>query len=306
MRALNIRCRKHLCLLLGTSERELRFLCERPELHYYRKDRIKSGKTRQTATPVGRLRILQERFLRHLQKIELPPEVHGARKGRSYITNACAHSRRKVVVKADLSSFFPNVSDRRVLGALIALGCSDDVARTLTQLTTLDGCLPQGAPASGLLAVIAAVPLAKRLAGFARSMNATYTQYIDDITISGASPVMGAAHGIRRIAEQEGFSVNEGKADILGPDVEHVITGVRVEHGVDAPSSAIAAARHRVDNLARLNRTEVEREVLSIRGKIRQISYLNRGAGRSLGQRLRRRLASLDLDCSPTVQPVVV
>ena len=60
-----------------------------------------------------------------------------------------------------------------------------DVARILTRLCTLKGSLPQGSPTSTIVAALSTVELTDRLDQFASNHNASYTQYVDDVTVSG-------------------------------------------------------------------------------------------------------------------------
>ena len=66
-----------------------------------------------------------------------------------------------MVITNDLKDFFPSISNRNVYDVFLRrLGCKPDIARYLTKLTTIDGCLPQ-APHEYHIICIGLEPLAK-------------------------------------------------------------------------------------------------------------------------------------------------
>ena len=73
------------------------------------------GGARLLEIPTPLLRRTQRRLLDHLLNHVTPhPAVHGFRPGRSAITNAAEHCGRVVVVRFDLTDFFPSVPAPRV------------------------------------------------------------------------------------------------------------------------------------------------------------------------------------------------
>lgn len=289
--SLDINDVRHLCKHLGTSPRELEHICDNPERYYIQGPRKIKGKIRHIATPVGRLREILDKLQTLLQRLEFPDTIHGGRKFHSNFSNALPHLHKPTLIKMDLKDFFPSVKSGRVYEVIRKLtGCSPDVARYLTRLTTLNGCLPQGSPTSTILACLVIKLLAHRIGRIAGLHRAAYTQYIDDITVSGPAHIKNLLPTISRIIQQEGFQENE-KTQVINADEEQIVTGVRVNNGPDAPSERIKEVRHL------LNQTEIkqalgqiisEQETLSINGKIRNISRLNKGAGRYLKKRFDR------------------
>lgn len=290
--ALNIRDVRHLCKHLGTFPGELERICRAPKRHYRYRTMETKGKVRPLATPHGELRGILDRLQSLLQRVALPQSIHGGRRKHSYLTNARPHVRKRTVLRMDIQDFFPWISHRRVYRMFHRrLGCSPDVARYLTILTTLNGSLPQGSPTSTIVAALVIRPLAERLAGLARHHRADYTQYVDDITLSGPAHVARLIPTIERIIAQEGFRVNIDKTEVVAAGDEQIVTGVRVNRGTDAPSGKIAETRQLIaalEDQVRLGGTLSRRAIASARGKVRYIECLNRGAGRLLGRRLER------------------
>ncbi len=82
------------------------------------------------------------------------------------------------------------------------------------KLCTLNGSLPQGSPTSTIVAALSTIELTKRLDQFANNHNATYTQYVDDVTISGPRHLDRMAPLLEKIIRQAGFKANPAKTKI--------------------------------------------------------------------------------------------
>lgn len=286
--ALNICDERHLCKHLGVSKNELDSICRCIERWYYQSKRNIKGKIRQIATPKDKLRKILDRLQELLQRILLPEYIHGGTKGHSNITNAIPHIKKSVIINFDIKDFFPNIKSGRVYKIFSnRLGCSPDVSRYLTRLTTLNGSLPQGSPTSTILVALVAEPLAKRLGRLAQIYHADYSQYVDDITISGSPNVMHLIPFVKKIIEQEGFKINPNKLKIQRNYEEQIVTGVRVNQCLDAPSIKIREVREQIEKIFVQNKCGINTSghtLASINGKINNIKRLNKGAGRFLAK----------------------
>jgi RNA-directed DNA polymerase len=92
--------------------------------------------------------------------------------------------------------------------------------------------LPQGAPTSPALANLCAFRLDCRLAALARSADARYTRYADDLAFSGGEELERSARRFQilvcRVALEEGFEVNPRKSRFMRPGVRQHLAGVVV------------------------------------------------------------------------------
>jgi len=287
---LNIKDVKHLCKHLGTSKKELDYICRCIQNHYYQSKRTIKGKIRLLATPKDRLREILDRLQVLLQRISLPDYIHGGRKGHSNITNAFPHIKKHTIINLDLKDFFPNIKYKRIYKVFFeSLGCSPEVARYLTRLTTLNGSLPQGSPTSTILAALVGAPLAKRVKSLVQIHHASYSQYVDDITISGSQNIEYLIPTIKKIIKQEGFLINPAKIKVKNRCEEQIVTGVRVNNGIDAPRSKIKEASEQIEKIVTQAKSGVGNSripLISTKGKINYIKQLNKGAGRFLQKRL--------------------
>jgi RNA-directed DNA polymerase len=294
LQALNICDVKHLCYHLGTNERELKFICSAPEKYYRKERRNIKGKIRTLAPPKKPLLEIQKRLNSLLQRVMVLENIHGGLRGHSHITNAVLHARKPMVVTNDLKDFFPSISYKKVYNVFLKrLGCKPDIARYLTKLTTIDGCLPQGSPTSTILSALVAEPLTKRLDELAKKHGSVYTQYVDDITFSGPAHIARLNPLIRKIINQEGFKANPLKSKVMDIGREQVVTGIRVNQGTDAPTEKIEELRKLLDELEihqRSGQRFLKDQVASVRGRIQYVTQLNQGAGRYLRRRLDRLL----------------
>jgi RNA-directed DNA polymerase len=208
-----------------------------------------AGSARLIESPKARLKAIQRRILHHILD-RIPPHraAHGFTRGRSIKTFVAPHAGRSIVLRADLADFFPAVSKARAIAALRTAGYPEEVCQVLAALCTNqvpDGVwrsfpqfgnqrdrwrheglyrrphLPQGAPTSPALANLCSFRLDCRLEGLARTFDANYTRYADDLLFSGGPDL---ARDIRRfyaivcaVASDEGFRVNFRKTRIMSP-----------------------------------------------------------------------------------------
>lgn len=228
----------------------------------------RSGPPRLIEAPKPRLKAMQRRILKEiLDAVPCHDRAHGFVAGRSCLGAAQVHAGETLVIAADLTNFFPMTPLRRVHGIFRSLGYPWAVARLLTGLCSTAAPsplfltlpvaqrhdpatrqifaaphLPQGAPTSPALANLAAQSLDNRLHGLARSRDANYTRYADDLVFSGDSDfARGAARfvaAVKEIANDEGYRLNARKTRIMGRGGAQRITGLIVNDHVNLPRAA--------------------------------------------------------------------
>lgn len=287
LKTLRIRTLEHLYAQLGTDEREMTDIIGNLDKHYRSKTIEKKGKRRDLRVPVGRLKAILKRLNGLLQMIEMPDYVEGGRRGHDIKTNARRHANKPLVLTADIKDCFPSINNRRVYAIFYTrLECVPDVARVLTKLVTIDGALPQGSPTSSIIAALVAEKFAKRLQGLGNEHDADTSIYIDDSAISGPNHLAKLTRLVKKIGQQEGFEIHKVKS--MSRDQEQIVTGIKVNKGVDAPTDKLAEVRKLIEQMSACHKgTTLER---SVRGKIQYYGGLNPGAGKSLQRRLQKRL----------------
>ncbi|MGC9220656.1 MAG: reverse transcriptase family protein [Solirubrobacteraceae bacterium] len=280
--------------------------------------------------PKHRLKSAQRKVLHEiLDWIPAHDAAHGFTPGRSVVSHALVHSGSYVVVRIDLQDFFASIQAGRVYGIFRTAGYPEAVAHTLTALATnsvsadfwhslprpqdpaqlpahhrlgrqlATAHLPQGAPSSPALANLAAFGLDRCLAGLARSLEASYTRYADDLTFSGSQRLVRQATLLRRavadIARDEGFSVNEAKSTLVTQAGRQRVCGVVVNRHPNLGRDEYDLLKAILHNAAlhkpaSQNREQVPDFRAHLLGRISWIAALN-GAR---GARLRRQFALID------------
>ncbi|MBL7154181.1 MAG: RNA-directed DNA polymerase [Phycisphaerae bacterium] len=295
---LRIRDVQHLAKLLSTTPQELHALCDtvasHPKRYYVQWSKpTKKGKIRPMVKIHGRLRAILDQLKSLLHTIALPSHVHGGVPKRSTYTNAIPHLGKPMLLRIDLQNHFPSVSHHKVYAMFRnEQGCTPDVARLLTRLTTLNGGLPQGSPTSTIISNLVTLHLSKRLRGFAQSRGAGCTQYVDDYTFSGERRLAKHSGRIVSIVAQEGFKANPTKTIAVPADCEQVTTGIRVNgKQADVPTSNLKDIRSDLNSLDKqiaLGSKSSEKIIKRIEGKIRYVRRWNPGAAKSLTRKLTR------------------
>lgn len=233
-------------------------------LRHYRREwlRKRDGSSRLLEAPKKELKDLQRQVLHEILD-RIPPHdaAHGFRAGRSVRTGASHHQGRAVVIKLDLESFFTSVDAGRVYGIFRLAGYPEPVAHALAGLCTTvtppdvlratpeavgalrdqrrrmlhrlrAPHLAQGSPTSPALANLVAFGLDRRLSGLARTLEARYTRYADDLVFSGGRELVRASRslvrGVEEIALDEGFKVHEAKTRLFTSAQRQRVTGLVV------------------------------------------------------------------------------
>ena len=212
----------------------------------------------------GHLRLIEEPkpFLKHLQRrilhglldhIPAHDAVFGFVPKRNAIMGAARHAGEAMVVRFDLSDFFPSIPFTRIYALFRTIGYPRAVAMHLTGMTTAitpqhilrtphlaapdalsNRHLPQGAPTSPALANLCALQLDRRLTGLARSLNANYTRYADDLTFSGdtyIAPIL--LRVMPQIIAATGFRLNPAKTRVMPAHTRQTVTGLNVNQRVN-------------------------------------------------------------------------
>jgi hypothetical protein len=236
----------------------------------------RNGGKRLIKAPERRLSLLQRRLATLLTecleelKQATPPRrslAHGFEKGRSIISNASLHKRRRYVFNLDLADFFPSINFGRVRGFFLKdkhFALQPPVATVLAQTACFENELPQGSPCSPVISNLIGHVLDGRLARFAKTHKCTYSRYADDITFSTsrkefpqeiAVPVSGSTVAwqvgdeLRQRIKDAGFEINDNKTRMQFRGSRQVTTGLMVNEKVNIRQEYLRAARHMCKSL---------------------------------------------------------
>lgn len=218
-----------LSYLFGISYSLLLSLSFSPELHYRRyKIRKSRHGYRKIEAPRRFLKIVQRWIYDYtLSNISIPSSVHGFVPGRDIFTNVQPHLKSKNIIVIDIKDFFPSVERKRVKHIFKELGFPVKVTTRLTDLCTLDGRLPQGAPTSPALANITFLPVDVELINIAKEWECEYTRYADDLVFSGNIKFTNKHKlHIKKVIEEAGFHINTKKTRIIGSGGRQIVAGL--------------------------------------------------------------------------------
>ena len=241
---------------------ERRVPVDRMRHYHYRWKTKNDGRHRLLEIPKSRLRNVQRQIHRGiLNRIPLHEACHGFRGGHSCLTYSAPHAGKRVVIRMDLEGFFTAITLRRIHALFTTVGYRSSVARQLAgiccnqvpheELAVNDGLtfddrrryatphLPQGAPSSPTLANLCAFRLDMRLASLAKSLDASYTRYADDLAFSGGPRLecgVDRFHALLcHIAADEGFSLNTRKTRVMRQGISQRLTGIVVNNHPNYP-----------------------------------------------------------------------
>lgn len=295
---------------LGTSRRELReLLSHRSELyrpydtpkkrHPYpgkeRREKLLAGrpKFRHIDNPLKQIKDVQRKIVDNiLSQAPLPEYMFGAIKGKTLFQHAARHvtNQGSTLVRMDVSDYYPSITCDHVYAVWHnALRCPPPVAKLLTELTTFQFHLPQGAPTSPAIANIFLGSVFGPIRLLSEHKSLTLSTWVDDLIFSGplARTIM---ESVRSLLASHGFKTAPEKRDIFGPQDEKVITGARLgRFGIRAPHRKMSEIRAAI---FRLHVGAVEPEgrpkyLLNLTSRIAHIGQISEKDGQKL-----RRLAA--------------
>ena len=289
-----------LSLALGVRETELRAVAANAN-HLYRlaaQETKSDGSIRQTFDALPRLKTIHEKIKTKIFKhVVFPEYLTGSLKGQSPKKNAELHLNASIIISEDISGFFPATSST-VVGGIWKnfFGFSPEVAALLTQLTTLDGSMPQGAKTSSYLANLAFWDREPALVSRLAADGIRYSRYVDDVTASSKTPlssektaeVIAAIYGM---LNSKGYRQKRIKHDISRSNNRMTATKLVVSNKAGLPKDNRATIRTKVFQLERVIQfgtadTSTWLAVRSTESHVARLALFHPGPAKALKSRL--------------------
>lgn len=223
---------RHFSILLGVEYSTILNYINNQEYHYH-KIYIpkKAGGVRELDIPSVSLKEVQGAILNDiLENIQVSNKAYAFVKGRSIVDNAKNHINKQYLVNLDLKDFFGTIKYEQVFRIFYYYGYTKQVSYMLSMLVTKDGILPQGAPTSPYISNIVCLRLDKRLSKLAEKIGCSYSRYADDITFSGDIHPHEYLYLVRKIIEDEKFTINNKKTRIQSNNYRQEVTGIIVNN----------------------------------------------------------------------------
>lgn len=266
--------------------------------HYRSFDKLIGRKTRHLFDPDKLLREVSAGIKDLLREVPVPSVVIGGRPGSTLKRFAAPHVGKPCLLKLDIRNFYPSVSHTRIYRLFTdELGCSPDVARVLTRLTSAEGQLPQGFKTSTDIGNLLIRGLATRLDGLARQHDSDLTVWIDNVVLSGPHHLAQLRPLAVDIFRQEGFACSE--ADVVPCTQRQTICGVTVNTTLSSDRSKLEQTRSTVQCIAEGNMCAVcDGDASKLRSQlVGRINHFRRISPRQ-GSRLAHQLRSARISWS--------
>ena len=146
-----------------------------------------SGNCRTIYEPDYTLKSIQRNILNNVLSDRRTSDFACAyKKGIGLVDNTNPHLNKKYILKLDIKDFFPSIDFVNVYKkAFPRYIYPEAVASLLTNLTTYNNFLPQGAPTSSYISNLILRSFDIKIGKFCKENNISYTRYCDDMTFSG-------------------------------------------------------------------------------------------------------------------------
>lgn len=292
-----------LAKVMGTSEADLQRLALQSNSLFKTRTIIqKNGKSRVVHDALPQLKRIHEKINSlFLRRVEYPYFLHGGLKERDYVTDCKLHFKTKRGITQDISNFFPSiqlVDVRRIW--LYFFKFPPVVTNLLSDLTTLNGYIPQGAKTSGFLANLLFWETESDLVHWLQQRGFRYTRFVDDITITTQNSITDGEKNeiinmVRAMFRRHGLKPSRKKSLVQ--------TGLSAitAHGLQIASKT--PTKNKMDRknlrawLHRLEQQPVENlnhsELQSLAGKLGIVRRLHAKEGLTLKTRLDALLSKL-------------
>jgi hypothetical protein len=127
---------------------------------------------------------------------------------------------------------------------LTAIGFEGGALEDLLCLVTLQGCLPEGSPASPLLANLAFAHADQRFIHICRKQNLRYSRYVDDIAVSGNRDFRDLRGPFVDAIEQSRYTVADEKVCFMPRSGRQVVTGLIVNDQLRPTKEFVSNLKH--------------------------------------------------------------
>ncbi len=295
LRRLDIYCLGQLETRLGVPREDLKVatrertslykpgLLVKPPLPFAKKHVI--SKSRKLDKPAERLSRIQKRiYQRLLAPLELPDYIKGGIKGQSTLQNLKFHCGGGALVTMDVRKWFPSITTDHVFFLWhTVLGCTVNISKLLTKLTTINGCLPQGVSTSTALANLTLYSIDRPIRTACEYRDVRYSSWVDDLAFSGknARAIIPVAASTLKF---HGFRIARNKLFVMGAAQKKSLNGLTLGAEPAIPKDVVARAKSGVYHLKRghVPVWKQEKYKMSLAGRINYITSVDAKKGKAL------------------------
>lgn len=224
----------------------------------------KPGKTRHIEAPREDLKQLQRRISQLLMRVEPPEFLFCPVKRRDFLSNAARHVGARIVWTIDVKSYFENTASWKVENFLLRdIRASADLSAILRKITTYNGHLPTGSPASPILAYFSNMKMWADIEEICLAHGCKISVYMDDLTVSGDSVPWSLRLAVKKALKRHGFVGHKEETFKAVP--ARITGGVAAVDQLDLPNSFYRRRRLKLEE-AKLAGEDAAKAVGSLKG----------------------------------------
>ena len=218
------------------SKRKLAILLKLPEkyfntIHIYKYSEFyenkSDGEKRKINNPENKLKVIQRRLLKLLNRISKPDWLISGKKKKSYVDNAKAHMLQQNVCTMDIEKFYDSTKEFYVYNFFkYGMKMSTDVAKILTSLVTYNGRIPTGTPTSQIIAFLTYNDIFMKIHKLCEDNEIVFTLYVDDITLSSNTLInRDIKQKINSLLNKKGLNIKNSKTKFYSKKSKKSVTG---------------------------------------------------------------------------------
>ncbi|NEZ89063.1 retron Ec67 family RNA-directed DNA polymerase/endonuclease [Weissella paramesenteroides] len=235
-----------------------------------------SNELRTINAPDSELKKIQKQIKRLIENQLLSKKYYfnissqAYQKNKSIFTNAQIHRNKKYILHFDIENFFDNITFRRINGFFQKnkrFKLPYNISTILTRLCCCKGHLVQGSPISPIISNLIGDGLDYKLRKLSNKYHFIYTRYADDMIFSTndskiiTNKLQEFMKDLQDIIEQEGFSLNQRKYTLMGPNVRHYVTGLTNNKKVATPIEFYKSTRAMANHLYKYGEINVNGKI---------------------------------------------
>lgn len=189
------------------------------------------GTKRKINNPEDRLKKLQKKLFKLLNRIEKPQWVISDKKGKSYVDNAKIHQLNNNICTIDIEKFYDSTREIYVYNFFKnTLSTSTDIAAILTTLVTYEGRIPTGTPTSQLIAFLSYEDIFTKIYEICKEQDIIFSLYVDDITLSSNKIInKSIKYKINSILNLRDLNIKKSKTNFFSKKVNKSVTGTIID-----------------------------------------------------------------------------
>lgn len=224
-----LRSKQKLANLLGLPKNYFK------SIHTYKYSEFFNDKTdgskRKINNPEDRLKKIQKRIFKLLNRIEKPEWVISGKKGKSYVDNAKKHQSNNNICTIDIEKFYDSTKEIYVYNFFKnTMNMSTDIATILTSLVTHEGRIPTGTPTSQLIAFLSYKDIFTRIYEICKEQDIIFSLYVDDITLSSNKIInKNIKYKINSLLNLSDLNIKKSKTKFFSKKTNKSVTGTIID-----------------------------------------------------------------------------